>query len=359
MLAYQTACFRTQLENGQRRSIIHIERRIQQVLQLIVQLLPFVIRQLSALDFLTRNLADIRNQTVHQLDVTHFKREQRHRIPIINGNILRHRKYESRLTHGRTGSDNNKVGILPAGSHLVQFREATFKTAQTVGSRRSFLNQLIGFVNHRIDLRIILFHVLLRNLKKLAFRFLHQVVHIQRLIKSLALDIARKCNQLTRQRLLRNDTCMVFNMCRRSYPTTQLSNIERPSDLFQIPPFAKLLLHRQDIHRFLVHGKVGNSCINQLVTALIKRFGTKNLAHQRISILLDHQSTQHRFLQLRRLRLDTTIIIYRLYFCRLCIAGIFSLFSHGDIYYFTIYDLLFMTGYAPSITASFRSGRQR
>ena len=212
MFTYQTTRFCSKFKYRQRRSIIHVKRCIHQILQFIVQLLPLITGQLSALDLSTLNLANIRNQTVHQLNVTHFKRKQRHRIPIIDSNILSHRKDKGGLTHRRTCSNNDKVGILPTGSHLVELCKTTLKTTQTIGSRRSLLNQLIGFVNHRIDLRIILFHVLLRNLKKFTFRFLHQVVHIQRFIKRFTLDIARKRNQLTRQRFLCNNTGVILNM---------------------------------------------------------------------------------------------------------------------------------------------------
>ena len=199
MFTHQTTGFRTKLKHRQRGSIIHIQRCIQQILQFIIQLLPFIIRQLSAFYFLTRNLADIRNQTIHQLDITHFKRKQRYRVTIIDGYILRHRKDESCLPHRRTGGNNNKVGVLPTGSHLVQLRKTTFKATQSVRSCRCLLNQLIRFVNHRIDLRVVLLHVLLRNLKKLSFGFLHQIVHIQRFIKRLTLNVTGKSNQLARQ----------------------------------------------------------------------------------------------------------------------------------------------------------------
>ena len=35
--------------------------------QFVIQLLPFIVRQLATLDFLTRNLAHVGYQTVHQL----------------------------------------------------------------------------------------------------------------------------------------------------------------------------------------------------------------------------------------------------------------------------------------------------
>ena len=62
------------------------------------------LEDLSALDF-----TNIRYQTVDQLDITHFKREQCYRISEVHSDILGHGKHESRLTHGGTGGNNNKV----------------------------------------------------------------------------------------------------------------------------------------------------------------------------------------------------------------------------------------------------------
>ena len=74
------------------------------------------------------NFARIGDQTIHQLYVTHFKREHSYRITIIHRNILCHRKYECRLSHGRTGSNDNKVGSLPTGSHFVKFGKTALQT---------------------------------------------------------------------------------------------------------------------------------------------------------------------------------------------------------------------------------------
>ena len=102
-------------------SLIHIyvKRSIQQVTQFVIQLLPFIVRQLATLDFLTRNLAHVGYQTVHQLHVTHFKREQCYGIAEIHGNVFCHGKYERRFTHGRTGCNNDEVGLLPSGKRCI------------------------------------------------------------------------------------------------------------------------------------------------------------------------------------------------------------------------------------------------
>ena len=65
MFTYQTTRFRSKFKYRQRRSIIHVKRCIHQILQFIVQLLPLITSQLSALDLSTFNFADIGNQTVH------------------------------------------------------------------------------------------------------------------------------------------------------------------------------------------------------------------------------------------------------------------------------------------------------
>lgn len=79
MFTYQAPCLRSQFENRKRRGIIDIQRSVIQFLNLIVQLPPFVWSQLPTLNFLARYFAHIDNQTIDQLHVRHFKREQCYR----------------------------------------------------------------------------------------------------------------------------------------------------------------------------------------------------------------------------------------------------------------------------------------
>ena len=65
MLAHEAAGFRAQLEDRERRRVVHEERLADEVFHLIVQLPPLVGRELSALDFLALNLADVHNHAVH------------------------------------------------------------------------------------------------------------------------------------------------------------------------------------------------------------------------------------------------------------------------------------------------------
>ena len=328
MLTYQTTCLSSQFEHGQRRRVVHVKRCVVEFFYLVVELSPLVRCQLTALDFLARNFADVHNQTVYQLHVAHFKREQGYGHFAVHRHVFGHGKHEGRLTHGRTSRNDNQVGVLPAGGHLVQLMESARKPTQTVGTCRRLLKHFIGFLDDRINLRVVLLHVLLRDFEEFSFGLLHQVVHVLRLIERLSLYVTRKRNQLTCQKLLGNDAGMVLNMSRRGYLTTQLSDIERSARLFQVTARAQLLGHGQDVNRFLLNSQVSNGRINQLVPMFVERLRTKNLAHQRIRILLNHQRTQHSFFQFGSLRLEMAVLIHRLGLSRLCHTCISSRFCH-------------------------------
>ena len=194
---------------------------------------PFIRSQLATLDFFTRNFAHVDNHTVDQLYVGHFKREQSHRDFRIYRHVLCHGKHKSRFTHSGTGGNNHQVGILPARGHFVQCMETAFQTTQPVRSCRRFLKHLIRFLNDRVDLRIILLHVLLRDFEQFSFRLLHQVVHVLGLVESFCLDVAGKGNQFACKKLLRDDTCVIFYVCGRGYLAAQLCYIKRTACIFQ------------------------------------------------------------------------------------------------------------------------------
>ena len=83
--------------------------------------------------------------------------------------------------------------------------KSTFQSTQTIRTGSSLLQHLISFLNNRINLSIILLHVFLRNLKKLAFGLLHKVVNILHGIECFGLNITGESNQLTSQKLLSDD----------------------------------------------------------------------------------------------------------------------------------------------------------
>ena len=90
MLAHQATGFCSQLEDGKARRIIDVDRRVVKLLDLEIKLFPLITLQSSALDLLARDLANIYDQTVDQLDVAHLKREERHGDLEVHSHVLGH-----------------------------------------------------------------------------------------------------------------------------------------------------------------------------------------------------------------------------------------------------------------------------
>ena len=88
LLSYQSSGLRTQLEDTHTRRIININRCTLQLTDIAVETFPLFFVQLTVQDLLTGDLANVRHQTVHQLHVVHFQREETDRILIVNRDIL-------------------------------------------------------------------------------------------------------------------------------------------------------------------------------------------------------------------------------------------------------------------------------
>ena len=212
MLTHQTAGLCTQFEHRERRRVVHIERRVVKFLNLIVEAAP--IRKAQAARSLScRPESHTRSQSDGSPTARcSFRARTRQRRLAVYRHVFGHRKDKGSFSHRRTRRDDDQVGVLPARSHLVELVESACQTAQTVGARRSLLKHVIRFLNHRINLRIVFLHVLLGDFEELSLSFLHQVVHILRFVESLGLYLAGESDQLARQKLLRDDARMVFDM---------------------------------------------------------------------------------------------------------------------------------------------------
>ena len=222
MFPHQSTGFRTQLKNRKTWRIIHIDRGIIQFLDLEVELFPLIFLQATTLDLLARYLADIHDQTIHQLHIAHLQREECHRNLKVDRHVLRHREHESGLTHRRTRRDDHQVGVLPTRGDLIQSIKPTAKAAHTALLVRCLFQHRERLLDHRVDLRHILFHVALRDLEERPLRLLHQVVHIHRLVERLVLDGRREANQLTSQVFLGDNAGMKLQVRRTGHLAGQL-----------------------------------------------------------------------------------------------------------------------------------------
>ena len=212
MLTYQTTRLGTQLKDGEAWSIVNVQRCTQQVVDTLIQTVPLVRLQLSVQNLRALNLTGIRYQTVHQLHVRHFKREERHRHLVVGSNILSHREGKRRLTHCRTTGNDDKVRWLPTTGDIVQFMITRRHTRQAVLIGCSLLDDVNGILDDGVYLRVVLLHVTLSQLEQRTLGLLHQVIDIDRLVEGHRLYLAGELYQLTCQRLLGNDTGMILDI---------------------------------------------------------------------------------------------------------------------------------------------------
>ena len=131
---------------------------------------------------------------------------------IVGGNILCHRESKRGLTHRRTPGYNHQVAGLPARGDIVEFMIARSHTCKSVLIGSGSLNALDSLRDDGINLRIILLHVALTQLKERVLGLLHQFVDIVGLIKGLRLDDAGKGDELASEEFLSDDVGVVLDI---------------------------------------------------------------------------------------------------------------------------------------------------
>ena len=332
MFTHQTTCLCTQFENRESRSVIDIERCIQQIIDAFVQTIPFIRRQLSIQDLGTLDLTRIRDQAVHQLHIRHLQREESQRNAVISSDVLSHRQGEGGLTHCRTSRHNHKVAGLPSGGDVVELVIARAHTREAVFVGSSCLDALNGLRDDGINLRVILLHIPLTQLKERVFSLLHQFVDVVGLIKGLRLDDAGEGDELTGQELLGDDVGVILDIGGGCHTGTEVGHITRTSHFLQLAILRQTLGNRQDIYGFLLDREIADGGVDHLVAGLIETLGIKDFADDGVGVLINHQGSQHSLLHLQRLGLKMTVgVVYRLLFARsaTCVVILFCHFCLG------------------------------
>ena len=172
MLSHQSTRLGAQFKHRQARRVVDIEWSAVEFTHTRIELLPLLLRELTTFDFLAFKFTDIGNQTVYQLKVRHFKRENCCRCIVVDSHVLSHRQHECRLTHSRTSRNNNEVGVLPTGGEFIKLMEACFQSAQAIVALSGKLYLVESYTNHRVYLCEIFLQVALRDRKQLTLSLL-------------------------------------------------------------------------------------------------------------------------------------------------------------------------------------------
>ena len=188
MFPYQSSSLGAQFEHRQTGGVIHIQWSSDEIVHLLVQTFPLIGLQLSVENLAALDFTAVGYQSVDQLHIAHFQREEGHGHLVVGGDILGHGKGERGLSHGGASSDDDQVARLPSTGDIVKFVVSCWHTGQTVLVGRSLLDDLNGVFDDRVNLGVILLHVPLRQFEERAFSLLHQVIHIDGVIKGFGLD---------------------------------------------------------------------------------------------------------------------------------------------------------------------------
>ena len=73
MVTDEFPCFRAQFEDGKTWRVVHEDRCSVQFNDFAFELCPFAVRKFTIFDFITFNLADVHDKTVHELHVRHLE----------------------------------------------------------------------------------------------------------------------------------------------------------------------------------------------------------------------------------------------------------------------------------------------
>ena len=308
MLAHEAPRLGAKLEDGEARGVVDVDRRVVEVLDLVLQLLPLVLLQPAALDLLARQLADVHDEAVHKLHVAHLKREHSHGHLERDGHIAGHREHEGRLTHRGAGGDDDEVGVLPAGRDLVQVGKAGGQSAEALLPVGCPLKQLARLLDDGVDLHGLVADVLLRDAEKLALGLLHELFDLDRFVVGLALDLARVADQFAGQVLLGHDLRVALEVSRAAHVLGQLGDVERSADCLQVAVFLQLFGDGQHVDGVLARGQINDGLIDQPVCVLIEALRLERLVDLEEGVLFEHERAEDSLFQIARLRLESAYV---------------------------------------------------
>ena len=120
MLADEAAGFGAELEDGEGGGVVEVEGLAVDVFDAAVELCPLVVGEVAVADFLTFDFADVGDETVHELNFRHFKREEGEGDGLLDGDVAGHGEGEGGFSHRGACGEDDEVGVLPSGGHLVE-----------------------------------------------------------------------------------------------------------------------------------------------------------------------------------------------------------------------------------------------
>ena len=208
---------------------------------------------------------------------------------------------ESRLTHGRTGRQDDEVRFLPAHRYLVDGRETGGNTAQT-GGVLHLLDVVHGRVDDGADLLDVLADIVLDGGEDLGLRAVYQVVHLDGIVIGILQDAVRSRNQVPLNGFLLEDFDIEFHVGGGADLHGQFRQCHGTAHRLQVVLFPKLVADGQQIDGDVLVDELGHRLENHPVTGIVETRRSQ-LVHRLIDGGgLDQHGTQDGFFDIKSLR---------------------------------------------------------
>ncbi len=148
-----------------------------------------------------------RENPLYQLTGTHLKGEQGHTglFTRMHDRITGQVQGECCFTHGRTGSEDDQVGCLPAIRYTIQRRETAGYTCYIFIFMTKIFDPLDGIYQNGVNRFKVLTQVIIGDLEQFAFGHIQQVKYIGGILVSIPDDFAADADQFTLNKFLQDD----------------------------------------------------------------------------------------------------------------------------------------------------------
>ena len=298
----QTPRLGAELEDRKSRRIVDEQRCGAQRLGSRFKMAPLLGRETARLDIIAAQSRLGDDQTHHQLHGRHFEREESHAGLVVDGHVAGHGEHESRLTHRRTGRDDDQVRKLPAERHAVDGHEARRHAVVGAGVLRRLLDlhqrtsqNVLGRLHRTLDMA-------LGNLENLALGISDQFRDVGRLVVRTTLNLRGGADQLALHVFLGDDLGVELDVGRRTHLLRELGQVGRAAYLLELLLDLEPFGHGVEVDGLELHRQLLDRLVDQTVLLGVERLGRDELLHGDDAVLFEHQSAQDRLFQLDRLR---------------------------------------------------------
>ena len=199
--------------------------------------------------------------------------------------------------------------------------EARRQTAQSALLGLCFLDELDDLADDRVNLREVLLHVLLRDGEEHTLSFLHQVGNVDGGIEGFGLYQAGEGDELSLQRLLRDDFGVILDVGRAGYLGIDLHQIYLAARSLEVVGALQLLDDRHDVHGLLLGVERLYGLVDELVSVVVEALRLEQFCHKAVRILFHHECAQHSHFHVEALRLFVSVLVNLRHFYNLRSAG--------------------------------------